>query len=342
MQLLQHVPLSNYTSLRLGGEARGLVSVTTRKELVTSVDYAKKQNLPILALGHGTGIVASDKGFPGLVILNQISGSQLFDDTPDSAKIIAGSGEPWDTVVAKAVDWNLTGIENLTGIPGTIGAALAQNIRAYGQEIAHTVLEVEAYDIFEQHFVKLNRAYCEFNYHRSIFNFTDKGRYIITSVTLQLTKKRPKPPFNEELQQFLDEYKITDYSPLGLRGAITQLRKHTYPDPSTLPNVGAFFRNPVVKRWILEAIQRTHPNVRFSQIGSDLYKIPASWLITAVDLNGYGNKDISFSSDYPGVLIHYGTADYHMLAEVRDYVICAVRDTFRITLQQGPEELNMQ
>ena len=195
MEIHTNIPLKNFVTMRLGGNARFMTDVRSIDEIIAIIDRAAAQNLPFYILGGGSNTIVHDEGFNGIVIRNRIMGQEILSGTPSEVSIRVGAGEQWDEFVKKTVDMRLTGIEALSGIPGTVGAAPVQNIGAYGQEVAETIVSLEAYDTQTKTLVSLSNDDCHFSYRNSIFRDAEMGRYIITSVTFRLYKSAPQPPF---------------------------------------------------------------------------------------------------------------------------------------------------
>ena len=198
MQLQQNVPLAIYSTMRLGGHAAYLLEVTDSQTLVEAVKMAQGYNLPVIIVGYGSNIIWRDEGFPGLVLVNRIAGFEITTQDNQSAYITVGAGENWDSVVQRTVEMGLSGIECLSLIPGTAGATPIQNVGAYGQDISQVLMTLTAYDSKAKNMVTLKASDCNFNYRKSIFNTTEKGRYLITSITLLLSKNSPMPPFTRQ------------------------------------------------------------------------------------------------------------------------------------------------
>lgn len=336
----ENVPLKDYTTMKLGGPARYLATANTKDELVNLVQQAG--DLPILVLGEGSNIIIGDKGFNGLVILNRIKGFEIYDQDPAATKIKIGSGEHWDSVVQRAVENGLSGIECLSAIPGCTGAAPVQNIGAYGQEIADTLIELEAFDLKTKQFVTFNNAECDFTYRKSTFNSGDgKGRYIITSVSLQLQKTIMQPPFYGSLQTYLDKNQITDFSPFNLRSAVVAIRSNKLPDPKLIPNSGSFFKNPVIENWQADRFKSEYPDVKIFPMGDNLSKIAAGWLIDNCDIKGLEMEGFKVHDNNALVITNQGNGTYQGLVKIKEHIINTVRDKFRIVLEQEPEEIGI-
>lgn len=336
----ENVLLKDFTTMKLGGPARYLATANTKEELVNLV--AQAGSMKILVLGEGSNMIVGDKGFDGLVILNRISGFETLDQNAASTKIKVGSGENWDSVVKRSTDSGLSGIECLSAIPGCAGAAPVQNIGAYGQEIADTLLELEAYDLNMKNFVTFSNADCDFTYRQSTFNSgASKGRYIITSLTLELQKTVLEPPFYSSLQQYLDKNQITDFSPYSLRTAVVAIRSTKLPDPRTLPNTGSFFRNPIIENWQADKLKLDYPDIKIFPMGENLSKIAAGWLVENSGVKGLEIEGFKLFENNSLVITNTGNGTYNGLNEMKNRIITSVRDTFRITLEQEPEEVGV-
>ena len=261
MEVHTNIPLKNYTTMKLGGPARFMVEARTAQEIKTVHDNASSKNLPIFILGGGSNVIARDEGFLGIVIRIRIPGFEIVADDINTTTIKIGAGESWDNVVKRTVDMRLSGIEAMSMIPGTSGAAPVQNIGAYGQEIADTLTSLEAYDSHTKSFVVLENSACGFAYRDSIFRNEHSGqigRYIITSITLKLSKNQPQPPFYDSLQSYFDQHSIKIFTQEIVRDAVISIRKEKLPDPAITPNTGSFFKNAIVENWLLEEIGRAH------------------------------------------------------------------------------------
>ncbi len=336
----ENIPLKDYTTMKLGGPARYMVTANTKDELVNLVQQAG--DMPILVLGEGSNIIVGDKGFNGLVILNRIKGFEIYDQDPAATKIKIGSGEQWDSVVQRAVENGLSGIECLSSIPGYTGVAPVQNIGAYGQEIADTLIELEAFDLKTKQFVTFSNGDCDFTYRKSTFNSgSNKGRYIITSVSLQLQKTIMQPPFYGSLQTYLNKHQITDFNPFNLRSAVVAIRSNRLPDPQLIPNSGSFFKNPVIENWQADRFKNEYPDVKIFPMGDNLSKIAAGWLIDNCDIKGLEMDGFKVYENNALVITNQGNGTYPGLVKIKEHIVNAVRDKFRIVLEQEPEEIGI-
>lgn len=339
MEVHQNIPLKNFTTMKIGGPARFMAEAHTVQELITLYSNAHSKNVPIYILGGGSNVIARDNGFPGLVIRIRIPGFEIIADDINTTTIKIGAGESWDEVVKRTVDMRLSGIEALSAIPGTAGAAPVQNIGAYGQEISETLLSVEAYDSKTNTQVVLQNADCSFSYRNSIFRDTEKGRYVITSITLKLSKNLPQPPFYDALQEYFTANSVQIFTHQIVRDAVIAIRKDKLPDPTVLPNTGSFFKNAIIEDWQLADLKKAYPDVKTFEMGDGKIKVPTGWLIETAGLKGQLLHGMRVHDKNTLVLINESATGYADLAAARDQIIGAVRDKFRIQIEQEPLEL---
>ena len=310
-QPLENVPLAPFTTLELGGPARYFAEPATDQGLLSGLDFAASRSLPVLILGGGSNLVVADAGFPGLVLRPRMRGKRFLADD----RLLVAAGEPFDDVAAFAAAQGRRGLECLSGIPGAMGAAPVQNIGAYGQEVADTILEVRVLDRHSLEFSTLSRPACDFGYRDSLFKRTP-DRFVILDVTLHLEKGPPTPPRNEELRRALpdgaDAATIREVV-LGVRRGKGMVYDQTAPNYRT---AGSFFVNPVVDgkqaSWIVAtALARgkatTAEAVPRHLLPNGRVKIPAAWLIEASGLaKGYRQGAVGISPHHALALVHHG------------------------------------
>lgn len=339
MEIHSNIPLKNFTTMKLGGNARFMTEVRTPEEVVEAYHSAKAQSLPVFVLGGGSNVIAKDEGFNGLIIHMRIPGFSVTADDLNSTTIQIGAGEDWDSVVKRTVDMRLSGIEAMSAIPGTAGAAPVQNIGAYGQEIADTLESLVAYDTQTDSFVTLLNENCEFSYRQSIFRSSQVGRYIIVSITLKLSKNLPQPPFYEALQAYFDQRDVHIFTVDTVRNAVIDIRANKLPDPKLLPNAGSFFKNAIIEDWQIADLKNANPDMPAYDMGDGRFKIPAGWLIEQTGLKGKVLHGMRVNDKNALVLINESATGYQDLAAARDEIISAVRDKFKIQLEQEPLEV---
>lgn len=339
MNVQTNIPLSSLTTMRIGGPADYVASVTTRDEIRQIYQNSAKTGQPVYVIGSGSNLIAHDAGFHGVIIQLQMKGIDIIEQDAESTTIRAAGGELWDDVVQFSVDNKLAGIECLSGIPGTAGAAPVQNIGAYGQELADTFISLEAYDTQADKFVLLTWDDCNFSYRTSIFRGASMGRYIIYSIKLKLWHRVPQPPFYESLQKRLDEFGVTEFSVSSIRDNVLAIRQIKLPDPAKLPNSGSFFKNPVIEQWQHDDIESKLGTIKAFAYGEGKFKVPAGWLIEQAGLKSETIHGMHVHDDNAVVLINESAAGYADLAAGRDEIINRVFSEFQIELQQEPLEL---
>ncbi|MCL2826423.1 MAG: UDP-N-acetylmuramate dehydrogenase, partial [Eggerthellaceae bacterium] len=279
----ENIPLSTLTTMRLGGLARFVAQASTQDDVADAVAFARTQGLPWFVLGGGSNVVAQGD-FHGLIILNRIKGFERLAEDSASVALRIGAGEVWDSVAERTANAGLSGVEAMSAIPGCAGSTPVQNVGAYGQEIADTLVELEAYDTDRDKLVIMSAADCGFSYRDSIFKATAHRRHIITSITLRLSKYPLKPPFYPSLAKFLDENAITDYTPASIRKAVIAIRGDKLPDPKEVASAGSFFKNPVLEGAEAERLLARFPDAPHWEMPEGKVKLAAGWLIDAAGL----------------------------------------------------------
>lgn len=228
----------------------------------------------------------------------------------------------------------------MSGIPGTAGAAPVQNVGAYGQEIADTLISLEAYDSKTDTIVTISADECDFSYRNSIFRDKEKGRYCILNITLRLNKAEPKPPYYASLQRYIDENDIREVNLSVIRVAVLNIRSEKLPDPAELPSAGSFFKNALVEKWKLEELQREYSDIPNYAMSDGRYKIPTGWLIDKAGLRGYRSHGMRVYEKNALVLVNDSASGYNDLAAIREEIVQIVFDKFGIKIEQEPLELS--
>ena len=340
MDVMTNISLKQYTTMKLGGEARYMATADSASDVVSLYRNARKENLPIFVLGGGSNVITHDEVFEGIVLLNKIKGFEVISETDETTDVKIGAGEVWDEVVEKAIGLGLQGIEAMSGIPGTAGAAPVQNVGAYGQEIADTLISLEAYDSKTDTIVTISADECDFSYRNSIFRDKEKGRYCILNITLRLNKAEPKPPYYASLQRYIDENDIREVNLSVIRVAVLNIRSEKLPDPAELPSAGSFFKNALVEKWKLEELQREYSDIPNYAMSDGRYKIPTGWLIDKAGLRGYRSHGMRVYEKNALVLVNDSATGYDDLAAIREEIVQIVFDKFGIKIEQEPLELS--
>ncbi|MBR3137955.1 UDP-N-acetylmuramate dehydrogenase [Candidatus Saccharibacteria bacterium] len=335
MRVNENILISSLTTMRLGGPARYVLEVEKPEEVADAYGFAEQYNLPTFALGYGANTIGHDEGFNGVIIINRMQGISE-SITEDGVLLKEMGGEYWDNVVEYACNKGLTGIEALSKIPGLAGAAPVQNIGAYGQEIADTLVEIDVYDTTEKSFKTLKKAELEFSYRKSILNSTAKGRYFVISITLLLKSGEMQQPFYKSLEKFLDDNGITDFSPKNIRTAVSAIRADKLPDPMEIASAGSFFKNVYVSDEDADKYEsKGYPVYR----GKDGNKINSGWLIEQAGLKGQIFHGFKVSEKAALVLINESATSYEDLVKARSEITGKVYDKFGFWLEQEPVEI---
>jgi UDP-N-acetylmuramate dehydrogenase len=341
------VALAELTTLRVGGPARRLVEAVTEQQVIDAVAAADEGGEPVLVLGGGSNLVVADEGFAGTVVQVLTRGVSFSDDPGAAAGLVVAAGEPWDDVVAGAVEVELAGIEALSGIPGSAGATPIQNVGAYGQQVSDTIVTVRVYDRRAREVLELGGAECGFTYRSSIFRRTD--RYVVLGVVFALERSAESCPIGyPELARSLG-VAPGDRPPLdAVRAAVLGLRrgKGMVLDPSDPDSVsaGSFFTNPILSAAEFAVLEQR----AVERLGDGVLppgwpepdgrvKTSAAWLIERAGVRrGHGTGPAGISSKHTLALINRGgarTADLLVLArDVRE----RVRTAFGVTLAPEP------
>ena len=317
-----------------------MATADSASDVVSLYRNARKENLPIFVLGGGSNVITHDEVFEGIVLLNKIKGFEIISETDETTDVKIGAGEVWDEVVEKAIGLGLQGIEAMSGIPGTAGAAPVQNVGAYGQEIADTLISLEAYDSKTDTIVTISADECDFSYRNSIFRDKEKGRYCILNITLRLNKAEPKPPYYASLQKYIDENDIREVNLSVIRVAVLNIRSEKLPDPAELPSAGSFFKNALVEKWKLEELQKEYSDIPNYAMSDGRYKIPTGGLIDKAGLRGYRSHGMRVYEKNALVLVNDSATGYDDLAAIREEIVQIVFDKFGIKIEQEPLELS--
>jgi UDP-N-acetylmuramate dehydrogenase len=347
--LREHVPLAPHTTLGLGGPARYFCECASEAELREALAFARGQKARVQVIGGGSNLVFADAGFQGLVVRVTVGGI-AFREAGDAVEVSAGAGVEWDALVREAVERGCTGIECLSGIPGTVGGTPIQNVGAYGQEIADTLVAVTCLERERLTRVVFTRDQCELTYRDSRFKRRDRDRYVVLDVTLRLRRDTAPQLRYAELEQAVrqsvdlealdpaDAVRVVRETVIGLRR-----RKSMVLDPAD-PNarsVGSFFVNPVLSAEVFAELARRwrasgarDPIPTFSADGR--VKVPAAWLVEHAGFaKGYRQGGAGISTRHALALVNVGGTSAELL-ELAESIERAVHERFGIRLLREP------
>lgn len=335
MTILQNISLSEYTTFRTGGAARYFVSAGTKDELREAVQFARENNLPFFVLGGGSNTLASDEGFKGLVIKNGIKGVRWGKGSgDDEAEARAGAGENWDDFVAECVAKGFSGLENLSWIPGTVGAAPIQNIGAYGVEVKDNIESVDVLDTDDYKFKTLSNSDCRFDYRDSIFKKPEGSKYIVTEVAFRLCKNGPLHTDYKDIVDYALKNKIEKFTSPMLRQAVIDIRKNKLPDWSFLGTAGSFFKNPVVSSEKFRELKKRFPDLPGFPCNALETKVSLAWIIDKVcGLKGVREGDVGTYRNQALVIVNYGEATTNEVLSFAKKISDEVREKTGIEIE---------
>ncbi len=284
-EIQENIPLAPKTTLGVGGNAQFFVEVCDLLLLETVINWAQENGHPITILGGGSNVLISDEGIKGLVILINFKGI-VCKDEGDEITYVVGAGEIFDTFVAVTVERNHWGLENLSGIPGSVGATPIQNVGAYGVEVADNILYVEVFDMETLCVKKIYNKDCFFAYRDSLFKKDEGKKYIILHVAFLLTNTATPNLSYKDLQNYFNENTTPQLS--EIREAVLSIRSKKFPDWNVEGTAGSFFKNPVVAKEVFNELQQRYPEVPGFVVNNDQVKVSLGWILDKVcGLKGY-------------------------------------------------------
>ena len=332
MIIQQNCSLKSFNTFGINVTASFFCIVHTVEEIKSILTDEKWKQMPVLLLGGGSNVLLT-KNFDGLVIKNELKGISVVDDTDDYVLVKAAAGEVWHDLVMWCIERNYAGIENLSLIPGSVGAGPMQNIGAYGVELKNTFYELEALNRSTAEMQVFNAADCNFGYRQSIFKSTLKDKYIITSVTFKLNKK---PQYNTSYGAIEQELRKTGVAELNIKNissAVIAIRKSKLPDPAEIGNAGSFFKNPEVEASLFKAIKTNYPDCVGYPVSDGNVKLAAGWLIEQCGWKGKIVGNTGAHKNQSLVLVNYGGATGNEVYLLAQAIQQAVFEKFNVLLE---------
>ena len=330
MKVYRNGSLKKFNTFSVDERAKVLVEIDKVNDLPT---FLSKENHKdkMLVLGGGSNILFT-KSYEGIIISLKNKGIELIEEDENNVLIKISSGESWNDFVLWAVKNNFGGVENLSLIPGNVGAAPIQNIGAYGVELKDVFHSCKGIMLDSLNEFELTKSECEFNYRSSIFKSTYRNKTIITSVKLILTKS--KHNFNIDYKGLKDNLLDSELTLKNISDQVIRIRKSKLPDPKAFGNCGSFFKNPIVDTLRHEYLLNKFPGIPFFKIDNNNYKISAAWLIDQSDFKNKKVKNVGVYTNQPLVIINHGNAKgkdiLHFANEVKD----TVHRNFQIELEE--------
>jgi UDP-N-acetylmuramate dehydrogenase len=342
LTIQENIPLAPLTTFKVGGPARYFADCHTESDVHQAVTYAAEHRLPLFVLGGGSNLVIADEGWPGLVLKVSIRG--IGETATGFFRV--GAGEDWDKFVAHAVKENYAGIECMSGIPGTVGGTPVQNVGAYGQEVAETIVYVRVLEIATGKIIELNKSECGFSYRSSIFNNHARGRYIVLWVAYQLTHNgEPRIEYADLNNHFSRSADLPDLQ--QVRDAVREIRRSKamliVEGDEDCRSAGSFFKNPIVSPAEAERIEQL---AQTQAPGKTLprypgpegqVKLPAAWLVEQAGFHkGYSRGPVGISSKHSLAIINRGGATAKDILALKDEIQKKVFEIWGIQLQPEP------
>lgn len=333
MQFEENVILAPLTTLRVGGPAALFARAGSVDDIHQAASYAREHALPLIVLGDGSNVLIPDGGFNGVVIKNELRGISFQDDGASVIATVSG-GENWDTFVKEAVHRGLWGVENLSGIPGTVGATPVQNVGAYGSEIAEYIEWVDVFDMLRGEPARLAPTDCKFDYRDSIFKHEDGKRYVIVAVCLRLSREgRPNLAYHDLAEHF--DQTGEDPTLPAIRRAVLAIRKRKFPASGEYGTAGSFFKNPIISSEEAASLRARHPHVPLFPVGQNRVKVPLAWLLDHVcGLRGAWHGVVGSYEHQPLVLVTRDGATARDLAAFAEKIEKDVHDKTGVRIER--------
>lgn len=332
------------TTLGVGGLARYFCQVQSEAEIRDAVVFARERELPTFVMGGGSNLVVSDAGFPGLVLKIALMGTKECSLGGGRVEFSVGAGEDWDAFVAATVQWRFAGLECLSGIPGTVGGTPIQNVGAYGQEVSETITEVRALHLASLEPVVFSNADCRFAYRSSRFNSTDRGEYVITSVSFSLRHGGQATIRYAELETYFAAHP-SEPTLAETREAVLAIRRRKamvlMPGHEDSRSAGSFFKNPIIweNQYAEIAVRLAARGLQLPgyPAGEGCRKIPAAWLVEQAGFHkGFTKGAAAISQHHALAIVNRGGATAAEIVALKDEIQARVRDEFGIELQPEP------
>ena len=357
MSPTQNASLRAYNSFQLESHAEWLQHIDSEASLLSALQWAKKQDLATTVLGQGSNSILQEV-LPGLTLINRIAGREVVSETSERVVVKIGAGEDWHETVLWCHEQGFHGLENLALIPGSVGAAPVQNIGAYGVELSELLVCVHAIDCHSGESSVLSNPECEFSYRDSLFKRPEGRHFIITAIVLELSRLCEPRVTYPALRAYLDtqlaeRLEPGEASPKNKRSlpqashrdvlnAVVEIRRSKLPDPAQIPNVGSFFKNPVLPIAKVEAVQTEYPDMPVFEVDETHSKVPAGWLIDSLGWRGKDLEGVGVHEQHALVLVNRGALSARVVMSLAAEIQRSVRDRFGVDLVMEPAVLGVE
>jgi len=333
MQLQQNISLKPFNSFGIDVSAAYLSSFSTVDELKEVLEFSEHKNLNKLILGGGSNILLT-QNFDGIILKNEITSIELVSEDYNFFYVKAAAGEGWHHLVLYCIEYNYAGVENLSLIPGSVGATPLQNIGAYGVELKDVFYELEALNIVTKNIEKFSLNDCAFGYRESVFKTILKNQYIILNITLKLNKNPVYHIKYGAIEQELQKMNCTELSIKNISQAVINIRSSKLPNPKEIGNAGSFFKNPVIDETLYQQLIQQYPTMPVYPAKNNQYKLAAGWLIEQCGWKGYRKNDVGCHSKQALVLVNYGNATGKEVYDLSTEIVQSVFDKFGVVLER--------
>lgn len=340
MVIEENVPLAGLTTFGVGGPARWFVEAKTEADVREAVEWAAERGVSLFVLGGGSNLLVRDEGFAGLVLRVVVDGISR-----EGMEFSVGAGVEWNRFVDAAIEAGCAGVECLAGIPGTVGGTPVQNVGAYGQEVSTTIERVRAWDGERREFVWLANAECGFAYRESIFNTTERGRYIVTGVVFRLSHDGPTLKYAELAKKFEGQAPTLEEVAAMVRTIRRGKGMVIDPGDPDSRSAGSFFKNPIVPAVVLEQVAAAAGGVDVPKwaAGDGMWKLPAAWLLEQAGfVKGYGVGPVGISSKHTLALVNRGGATFADVMRMQEEIVAGVEKKFGVRLEREPVVLGSE
>ena len=333
----ENFSLKRYNTFGIDAAAQYFSTFKTVEQLEQCLEMEKQKTKnrkrKTLILGGGSNILLSGN-VEGFVLKNEIKGIEIVSEDDDDVYVKAGAGENWHQLVLYTIKNNLAGMENLSLIPGNVGASPMQNIGAYGVDLKDVFYELEAFNLSEKNTVNFNVEDCRFGYRESVFKGKYKGQFVITNVTYRLNKI---PRFNTSygaIEQELQSMGVNELSIQAISQAVINIRTSKLPDPAVIGNAGSFFKNPEISSQQFEALKSVFSGIVGYALDNGNIKLAAGWLIEQCGWKGYRKGDAGCHAKQALVLVNYGHAKGSEILSLSEKIIASVKNKFDVVLER--------
>ena len=333
MQVQQNYPLKKYNTFGIDAYAEYFSEFSSINDLKQLLLTTANSQQATLILGGGSNILFT-KNYNGLILKNEIKEIHTVHEDEDHAYVKVGAGENWHQFVLYCIKHNFSGIENLSLIPGNVGASPMQNIGAYGVEIKDVFYSLEAFHLKEQRIINFTLNDCEFGYRDSVFKKRFKNQFVILNVTFMLNKK---PQYNISygaIKEELEKMGVRDLSIQAISQAVINIRSARLPDPNVIGNAGSFFKNPEVSNQKFHELQRIYPNIVGYALNNKNVKLAAAWLIEQCGWKGFRRDEAGCHEKQALVLVNYGNASGKEIYDLSTEIKISVKEKFNVELER--------